>query len=53
MRFVEEAEVPAHNIGQCGAMGMLMTSEKRSDRFERIGPREGSLDLVLRLHRPG
>ena len=50
---VDKAEVAAHNIGQCAAMGALMTGEKRSDRFERIGPREGSLDLVLRLHRPG
>ena len=49
---VEKAKVSANCIGQCAAMRMCTATEKLSDRFDRIGSLECSLDLVLLLHQP-
>ena len=49
---VKEAEVLANCIGQCGATRMCAATEKLSDRSDRIGLLECSLDLVLFIHQP-
>ena len=49
---VGKAKVPANCIGPCGATRMCAATEKLSDRFDRVGLLECSLDLVLLLHQP-